>query len=64
VAARLRAGDPPVVARIERGRVVLDLRTVPEEQDSLVGAALAAALLPPPGPGAAAGVDPAGPTAS
>ena len=64
VAARLRAGDPPVVARIERGRVVLDLRTVPEEQDSLVAAALAAALLPPPGPGAAAGVDPAGPTAS
>jgi L-seryl-tRNA(Ser) seleniumtransferase len=37
---RLRAGDPPVVARIEDGRLVLDLRTVfPEEE-----AALAAAL--------------------
>ena len=29
VLARLRAGEPPVVARVERGRVVLDLRTVP-----------------------------------
>ena len=43
-AARLRAGDPPVVARAERGRVVLDLRTVPPEQDGLVADALAAAL--------------------
>jgi L-seryl-tRNA(Ser) seleniumtransferase len=40
--AALRAGDPPVVARIERDRVVLDLRTVlPGEEDEL-GAALAA----------------------
>jgi L-seryl-tRNA(Ser) seleniumtransferase len=49
VLARLRAGDPPVVARAERGRVVLDLRTVPPEQDPLVARALSAALAPPPG---------------
>jgi L-seryl-tRNA(Ser) seleniumtransferase len=34
---RLRAGDPPVVARIERDRLVIDLRTVlPEEEEALV----------------------------
>jgi len=44
VLARLRAGDPPVVARVERDRVVVDLRTVPPELDSLVARALAAAL--------------------
>jgi L-seryl-tRNA(Ser) seleniumtransferase len=58
VLARLRAGDPPVVARAERGRVVLDLRTVPPEQDALVARALAAALAGPAGPPAA---PPAGP---
>ena len=47
VLARLRAGDPPVVARAERGRVVLDLRTVPPEQDALVTRAVTAALGPP-----------------
>jgi len=50
VLARLRSGDPPVVARAERGRVVLDLRTVPPEQDALVAAALTEALGGPPGP--------------
>jgi L-seryl-tRNA(Ser) seleniumtransferase len=32
---RLRAGDPPVVARIEDGRLIFDLRTVfsAEEED-------------------------------
>ena len=35
--ARLRAADPPVIARIEDGRVLLDLRTVPPEQDGVVG---------------------------
>jgi L-seryl-tRNA(Ser) seleniumtransferase len=36
---RLRAGDPPVVARIENGRLVLDLRTVfPEEEEELAAA--------------------------
>lgn len=34
--ARLRAADPPVIARTERGRVVLDLRTVSPEQDELL----------------------------
>ncbi len=44
VLARLRAGEPPVVARAERGRVVLDLRTVPPDHDGLVAEALTAAL--------------------
>jgi L-seryl-tRNA(Ser) seleniumtransferase len=36
---RLRAGDPPVVARIEKDRLILDLRTVfPEEEAELVAA--------------------------
>ena len=38
--AALRAGDPPVIARIENDRVVLDLRTVLPEQDAIVAAAL------------------------
>jgi L-seryl-tRNA(Ser) seleniumtransferase len=41
LAAQLRASDPPVIARVEQGRVLLDLRTVFVEQDSLVAAALA-----------------------
>ena len=41
-AARLRAGEPPIVARVEEGRVLLDLRTVFPEQDELVARALAA----------------------
>jgi L-seryl-tRNA(Ser) seleniumtransferase len=40
VAARLRAGEPPIVARIEDGRVLLDLRTIAPEQDALVQKAL------------------------
>ena len=37
--AALRAGDPAVLGRIERGRVVLDLRTVdPAADDDLAGA--------------------------
>jgi len=36
LAAALRAGAPPVVARVAEGRLVLDLRTVlPEEEDAL-----------------------------
>jgi L-seryl-tRNA(Ser) seleniumtransferase len=42
LAARLRAGEPPVVARVEEGRVLLDLRTVVPEEDAAVAAALAA----------------------
>jgi L-seryl-tRNA(Ser) seleniumtransferase len=40
--ARLRGADPPVVARVQEDRVVLDLRTVFPEQDSTVTAALRA----------------------
>jgi L-seryl-tRNA(Ser) seleniumtransferase len=40
---RLRAQDPPVIARIEEGRVVLDLRTVPEDQEIALRAGLIAA---------------------
>jgi L-seryl-tRNA(Ser) seleniumtransferase len=42
LAARLRASDPPIVARVEDGRVLLDLRTVFPEQDAAIGAALTA----------------------
>ncbi len=40
LAARLRLGDPPVIARVEDGRVLLDLRTVFTGQDALILAAL------------------------
>jgi L-seryl-tRNA(Ser) seleniumtransferase len=36
LAARLRASAPPVIARLEENKVLLDLRTVLPEQDSLV----------------------------
>ena len=39
-AARLRAVEPPIVARIEDGRVLLDLRTVFPEQDAAIAQAL------------------------
>lgn len=40
---RLRAGDPPVVARIEDGRLLFDLRTVfPVEEEELVRAIVTA----------------------
>jgi L-seryl-tRNA(Ser) seleniumtransferase len=43
LAARLRAGDPPVIARIEADQVVLDPRTIqPAEADAVVRAARAA----------------------
>jgi L-seryl-tRNA(Ser) seleniumtransferase len=32
----LRASDPPIIARVEEGRVLLDLRTVFPEQDDIV----------------------------
>jgi L-seryl-tRNA(Ser) seleniumtransferase len=37
---RLRASDPPIIARVEQGRVLLDLRTVFADQDRLIVAAL------------------------
>ena len=42
--AALRAGDPPVIARAEDGRVVLDLRAVPAERDEVFAAAVARAI--------------------
>ncbi len=40
LAARLRTAEPPVIARVEEGRVLLDLRTVFAEQDAAVETAL------------------------
>jgi len=37
---RLRTSDPPIIARVEDGRVLLDLRTVFEEQDETLKTAL------------------------
>lgn len=42
--ARLRAADPPVIARIADEAVVLDLRTVADEEDALLAAAIADAV--------------------
>jgi L-seryl-tRNA(Ser) seleniumtransferase len=42
--AALRAGDPPVVARVQEGRLLLDLRTVLPEEDEAVSARLLAVL--------------------
>jgi L-seryl-tRNA(Ser) seleniumtransferase len=39
--ARLRTHTPPVIARVEEGRVLLDLRTVFPEQDASLSTALA-----------------------
>jgi L-seryl-tRNA(Ser) seleniumtransferase len=44
LAARLRHGSPPVVARVHAGRVLLDPRTVLPGQDEAVVAALRAVL--------------------
>jgi L-seryl-tRNA(Ser) seleniumtransferase len=44
LAARLRAGEPPVVARIEDGRLLLDPRTLAAEELEPAGRAVAAAL--------------------
>jgi L-seryl-tRNA(Ser) seleniumtransferase len=40
LAARLRGSEPPIIARVEEGRVLLDLRTVFPEQDAAVVVAL------------------------
>jgi L-seryl-tRNA(Ser) seleniumtransferase len=44
LAARLRHSDPPVIARVEEGRVLLDLRTVFPEQDEVLTQVLAASV--------------------
>ena len=41
LSARLRANAPPVIARVEEGRVLLDLRTVFPEQDAPLTTVLA-----------------------
>jgi L-seryl-tRNA(Ser) seleniumtransferase len=47
LAAALRAGDPPLVARIADGRVVIDPRTLADDElDQAVGALLAAGCQP------------------
>ncbi|GGM69224.1 L-seryl-tRNA(Sec) selenium transferase [Dactylosporangium sucinum] len=56
LARPLRLGEPAVVGRVERGRLLLDLRCVPEPQD----AALADAVRRASAPGAAAAHDGAG----
>jgi L-seryl-tRNA(Ser) seleniumtransferase len=42
LAERLRASNPPIIVRVEDGRVLLDLRTVFPEQDDTLGKVLAA----------------------
>ena len=43
-AALLRAGSPPVLGRIERGRCLLDLRALPAEQDAALREAVLACM--------------------
>ena len=46
VESGLRSYDPPVVARIEKDRILLDLRTVPEDQEDDLFAAVIQATRP------------------
>ncbi|HVE91891.1 MAG TPA: L-seryl-tRNA(Sec) selenium transferase [Actinomycetota bacterium] len=41
LASHLRAGEPPVIARVEGGSLVLDLRTVLDDEDDVVARAVA-----------------------
>lgn len=41
LATRLRTSDPPIIARVEEGRVLLDLRTVSTTQDEAIEKTLA-----------------------
>ena len=41
---RLRTSDPPIIARVEEGRVLLDLRTVFPEQDAVLASNLSRIL--------------------
>jgi L-seryl-tRNA(Ser) seleniumtransferase len=36
LAEPLRRGDPPVLGRVERGRLLLDLRCVPSDLDTVL----------------------------
>jgi L-seryl-tRNA(Ser) seleniumtransferase len=40
LAARLRGSEPPIIARVDEGRILLDLRTVFPKQDAAIAAAL------------------------
>jgi L-seryl-tRNA(Ser) seleniumtransferase len=40
LSTRLRNSNPPIIARVEEGRVLLDFRTVFPEQDTLISSAL------------------------
>jgi L-seryl-tRNA(Ser) seleniumtransferase len=40
LASALRANNPPIIARVENDRVLLDLRTVLSDQESVIAAAL------------------------
>jgi L-seryl-tRNA(Ser) seleniumtransferase len=42
LATRLRASGPPIIARVEEGRVLLDLRTVFPDQDAMISSVLTA----------------------
>ncbi len=44
LASALRAGEPPVIARIREGRVLLDPRTLTDEEADLLGATVRTAL--------------------
>lgn len=46
IAVRLRETNPPVIARVEDGRVLLDLRTVFPEQDAILSTALDGIAMP------------------
>jgi L-seryl-tRNA(Ser) seleniumtransferase len=48
LAAALRAGDPPVIGRIADGRLLLDPRTLTDEEAERAGAQVGAALRVPP----------------
>src|SRR5258706_490629 len=50
LSARLRGGTPPIVARIEDGRLLLDLRSIAPSEDAEVIEALARLTAETPGP--------------
>jgi L-seryl-tRNA(Ser) seleniumtransferase len=45
---RLRRGDPPVIARVQDGLLLLDLRTVLPDQDAILAERLGTATVAPP----------------
>ncbi|WP_291314831.1 L-seryl-tRNA(Sec) selenium transferase [Corynebacterium sp. UBA2622] len=45
LAAPLRAGDPAIIGRVHEGRLLLDLRCVPEDEDEHIAARVAECML-------------------